>query len=35
LEDALTKTGLRALTLYDYLYDADGGWFGLRPVVKK
>lgn len=27
----LVNTGLRALALYDYLLDADGGWFGLRP----
>ena len=27
----LINTGLRALALYDYLYDADGGYFGLRP----
>jgi hypothetical protein len=31
----LINTGLRALALYDYLYDADGGYFGLRPVVKQ
>lgn len=31
----LVNTGLRALALYDYLYDADGGYVGLRPVVKK
>lgn len=31
----LINTGLRALALYDYLYDADGGFFGLRPVAKK
>ena len=31
----LINTGLRALALYDYLYDADGGWFGLRPVRKQ
>ena len=30
----LVNTGLRALALYDYLYDADGGYFGLRPVLK-
>lgn len=30
----IINTGLRALALYDYLYDADGGWFGLRPVKK-
>lgn len=28
----LVNTGLRALALFDYLYDADGGYFGLRPV---
>ncbi|MES2393995.1 MAG: hypothetical protein V4555_20330 [Acidobacteriota bacterium] len=26
-----TNTGLRALSLFDYLYDADGGWLALRP----
>jgi hypothetical protein len=26
------NTGLRALAGFDYLYDADGGYFGLRPV---
>ncbi len=31
----LINTGLRALALYDYLYDADGGYFGLRPVHKE
>ena len=31
----LINTGLRALALYDYLYDADGGYFGLRPVLKQ
>ena len=31
----LVNTGLRALALYDYLYDADGGYFGLRPVLKQ
>ena len=31
----LINTGLRALALYDYLYDADGGYFGLRPVSKQ
>jgi hypothetical protein len=25
------NTGLRALSLLDYLYDADGGWLALRP----
>jgi len=30
----LINTGLRALALYDYLYDADGGFFGLRPAAK-
>ncbi len=30
----LINTGLRVLALYDYLYDADGGWLGLRPVSK-
>lgn len=30
----IINTGLRALALYDYLYDADGGWFGLRAVKK-
>jgi hypothetical protein len=28
------NTGLRALAKFDYLYDADGGYFGLRPVEK-
>ncbi len=27
------NTGLRALAIYDYLYDADGGYLGLRPTV--
>jgi hypothetical protein len=31
----LVNTGLKALALYDYLYDADGGYFGLRPAPKK
>jgi len=26
------NTGLRALSAFDYLYDADGGYLGLRPV---
>lgn len=26
------NTGLRALAIYDYLYDADGGFLGLRPT---
>jgi hypothetical protein len=26
------NTGLRALAVFDYLYDADGGYFGLRPT---
>jgi hypothetical protein len=26
------NTGLRAFALYDYLYDADGGYLGLRPI---
>jgi hypothetical protein len=25
------NTGLHALAAFDYLYDADGGWFALRP----
>ncbi len=29
---AFVNTGLRALSAFDYLYDADGGYFGLRPV---
>lgn len=28
------NTGLHALTLYDYCYDADGGYLGLRPRKK-
>jgi hypothetical protein len=33
--DAATlNTGLRALAIYDYLYDADGGYLGLRPTAK-
>ena len=31
----LVNTGLRALAIYDYLYDADGGYLGLRPVLKQ
>ncbi|MCE9618526.1 MAG: hypothetical protein K8R92_01290 [Planctomycetes bacterium] len=31
---SLINTGLRALARYDYLYDADGGYVGLRPVRK-
>ena len=30
----LINTGLRALANFDYLYDADGGYFGLRPTRK-
>lgn len=30
----LINTGLRALALYDYLYDGDGGYFGLRPLAR-
>jgi hypothetical protein len=26
------NTGLRAFAIYDYLYDADGGYLGLRPT---
>ena len=26
------NTGLRVLAVFDYLYDADGGWLALRPV---
>lgn len=26
------NTGLRALSAFDYLFDADGGYLGLRPV---
>lgn len=33
-ENRLINTGLRVLSLYDYLYDADGGYLGLRPRVK-
>jgi hypothetical protein len=29
------NTGLRALAAFDYLYDADGGYLGLRAVVKR
>jgi hypothetical protein len=29
----LINTGLRALATFDYLYDADGGYIGLRPRV--
>ncbi len=28
------NTGLRAFAIYDYLYDADGGYLGLRPTVR-
>ncbi|MGC4034020.1 MAG: hypothetical protein QM754_20255 [Tepidisphaeraceae bacterium] len=28
----MINTGLRALAHFDYLYDADGGYFGLRPT---
>lgn len=28
------NTGLRALSLFDYLYDAEGGYLGLRPTSK-
>ncbi len=28
----LINTGLRALASFDYLYDADGGYMGLRPT---
>jgi hypothetical protein len=28
------NTGLRALAAFDYLYDADGGYLGLRPIAK-
>ncbi len=28
------NTGLRALAAFDYLYDADGGYLGLRPVPR-
>ena len=31
----LINTGLKALAIYDYLYDADGGYFGLRPTSKR
>ena len=31
----LINTGLRALALYDYLYDADGGCLGLWPRKKQ
>jgi len=26
------NTGLRALAKYEYLFDSDGGWLGLRPL---
>lgn len=29
------NTGLRALAAFDYLYDAEGGYLGLRPVPSK
>ena len=29
------NTGLRALAGFDYLFDADGGWLGLRAVPRK
>jgi hypothetical protein len=29
------NTGLRALAVMDYLYDADGGYLGLRPTGKR
>jgi hypothetical protein len=32
---ALINTGLHALSLYDYLYDADEGYFGLRQVKQQ
>lgn len=28
------NTGLRALSLFDYLYDAEGGYLALRPTAK-
>jgi hypothetical protein len=28
----LVNTGLRVLAKFDYLYDADGGYLGLRPI---
>lgn len=31
----LVNTGLRALANFDYLYDADGGYLGLRPTRKQ
>jgi hypothetical protein len=31
---SLVNTGLKVLALYDYLYDDDGGYIGLRPVGK-
>jgi hypothetical protein len=31
----LVNTGLRVFAMYDYLYDADGGYLGLRPVTAK
>jgi hypothetical protein len=32
---AFVNTGLRALAAFDYLYDADGGYVGLRPVADR
>ena len=29
---AFVNTGLRALSGYDYLFDADGGWLALKPA---
>jgi len=29
------NTGLRALSSFDCLYDADGGYLGLRPVGER
>jgi hypothetical protein len=31
---ASVNTGLRTLAIYDYLYDADGGYLGLRPTAQ-
>jgi hypothetical protein len=31
----LVNTGIRALARFDYLYDADGGYIGLRPHTAK
>jgi hypothetical protein len=30
---AYINTGLRAFAMYDYLFDADGGYLGLKPIA--